>query len=421
MTFWRWVVTTPYPYVALGIPTVVLALGYEWVNVLVGAILSFGVFLSAGWVAYRRSAANDSVQSLRGSRSRAARQWPALGTVVHRDYLLGVSAEGASRRGYVLVFVPEGDNAWAFTYVASTRSRNPQTAEFTSYEAMVADLKRHQFAHVPPSSYSRVLADALVVSLAKRGVTRESLASGSVVCGSANGLTISGPVAGNGPRYAEFDRRVPTPREAVQVTDSGFGLALRRIPRGHRDLEFLELFPDLRGLWILGPVNPARVSALTSLTHLSLIDTGSDEVDLSGLQSLVFFEGELKGRESILDVAGLRELYLGRVDDGQLTHVPVGLRRVSLHGAAGLRSLDCVREAAGLRELEVQGARHLDISAISSLTHLHTLSFSHVGRLSGVTSLVSLRGLREIRLQSVGSIDAPAALDLLRGVDVIVT
>lgn len=421
MTFWRWVVTTPYPYVALGIPVVVVALGYEWVNVLVAVILGFGVFLSAGWVAYRRSGANDSTHSLRSSQSRAARQWPALGTVVNRDYLLGVSAEGASRRGYVLVFVPERDNAWAYTYMASTRSRNPQTVEFTSYEAMVGDLKRHQFAHVPQSSYSRALADTLVVSLAKRGVTRESLASGSIVGGSANGLTISGPVAGNGPRYAEFDRRVPTPREAVQVTDSGFGLALRHIPRHHRDLAFLELFPDLRGLWILGPVNPARVSALTSLTHLSLIDTGPDEVDLSALQSLVFFEGEFKGRESVLDVAGLRELHLGRVDDGQLTHVPAGLRRVSLHGAAGLRSLESVCGAAELREIEVQGAHHLDISAISSLRHVHTLSFSHVGRLSGVTTLVSLRGLRQIRLESVGSIDAPAVLDLLRGVDVIVT
>jgi hypothetical protein len=309
MRFVRWLIPTPYPYVALGIPAIVFAMGYGWLNVVVALTMSLGIFLSAGWVDYRRHARGTSSSS-------------------------GTSASSA-----------------------------------------------------------RVV----------------------------EALHIAEPLTPGGPRFAEFDRRIPTRAEADQITSEGLGLALRRVPREHRDLEFLQWFPHLRGLWIYGPVNAARVGDLTTLSHLSLIATGGDDVDLSKLSRLTFYEGELRGRESVTALPALRELYLGEVDAGRLERVPPGLKSLALHGATGLTALDVVGAATGLRELDVQGPRQLDIAALSNLKHLRKVSLADIRRLTGCAALLSLTALREIRLDNVEEVDDPAALRSLQGVEVDLT
>jgi hypothetical protein len=313
MTFLRWLVPTPYPYVALGIPVVVFIMGYGWLNVVVALTIGLGIFISAGWVDYRR----------RG-RERPPRSVRAIGA-------------GASR-GHVV-----------------------------------------------------------------------------------DALRIAEPLTPGGPRFAEFDRRIPTREEAERIISAGLGLALRRVPRAHRDLEFVQWFPHLRGLWIHGPVNASRIGDLTDLSQLSLIAAGSDDVDLSKLRHLTFYEGELRGRESVTALTSLRELYLGEVDAGRLERVPPALRNLSLHGATGLTDLNVVATAAGLRELEVQGPRQLDIAAISRLTQLRKVSLTDIRRLTGCAALSSLPALRELRLHDVEDVDDLAALSSLHGVDVVVT
>jgi hypothetical protein len=309
MTFLRWLVPTPYPYVALGIPLIVFAMGYGWLNVVVALTMSLGIFLSAGWVDYRRKV-----------------------------------RENASPSG--------------------TSASSTQVVE---------------------------------------------------------ALDIAEPLTPGGPRFAEFDRRIPTRAEAERIIAEGLGLALRRVPREHRDLEFLQWFPNLRGLWIYGPVNAARIGDLTALSHLSLIAAGSDDVDLSRLRGLTFYEGELRGRESVTALPALRELYLGEVDAGRLERVPPALTSLALHGATGVTALDVVGTAAGLRELDVQGPRQLDIAALAHLKHLRTVSLGDIRRLTGCAALSSLAALRELRLDNVEDVDDPAALRSLNGVEVVTT
>ncbi|KAF2415690.1 hypothetical protein [Microbacterium sp. B35-30] len=309
MTFLRWLVPTPYPYVSLGIPLIVLVMGYGWLNVVVALTMSLGIFLSAGWVDYRRHA--------RGNPS------------------------------------PSGTSA------------SP--------------------AHV------------------------------------VDALHIADPLTPGGPRFAEFDRRIPTRAEADRILSEGLGLALRRVPREHSELEFLQWFPHLRGLWIYGPVHAARIGDLTALSHLSLIAAGGDDIDLSKLRGLTFYEGELRGRESVTALPAVRELYLGEVDAGRLERVPPELKSLALHGATGLTALDVVGAAPGLRELDVQGPRHLDIAALSDLKHLRNVSLADIGRLTGCAALSSLAALRELRLDNVEDVDDPGALRSLRGVEVVMT
>jgi len=309
MTFLRWLVPTPYPYVALGIPVIVFAMGYGWLNVVVALAMSLGIFLSAGWVDYRR-------------------------------------------RG----------------------RKNPSPSGTSAPRAPVVEA-----------------------------------------------LDIAEPLTPGGPRYAEFDRRIPTRAEADRIISEGLGLALRRVPREHRDLEFLQWFPHLRALWIYGPVDAARIGDLTALSHLSLIAAGGDDVDLSRLRGLTFYEGELRGRESVTALPAVRELYLGEVDAGRLERVPPELKSLALHGATGLTALDVVGTAPGLRELDVQSPRQLDIGALSDLKHLQKVSLADIRRLTGCAALSSLAALRELRLDNVEEVDDPAALRSLRGVEVVTT
>ena len=313
MTFLRWLVPTPYPYVALGIPAIVFIMGYGWLNVVVALTMSLGIFISAGWVDYRRHGSARPSRSVR-----------AIGT--------------DATSGHVL-----------------------------------------------------------------------------------DSLRIAEPLTPGGPLFAEFDHRIPTREEAERIISAGLGLALRRVPREHRDLEFLQWFPRLRALWIYGPVNAARIGDLTALSHLSLIAAGSDDVDLSRLRGLTFYEGELRGRESVTALPTVRELYLGEVDAGRLERVPPALTSLALHGATGVTALDGVGTAAGLRELDVQGPRQLDIAALSDLEHLRKVSLADIRRLTGCAAFLSLAALRELRLHNVEEVDDPGALRSLRGVEVVMT
>lgn len=413
---------TPYPYVAIGIPVVVFLLGYEWLNVAVALILSVGVFISAGWVDYRRHGANDLSPSVRASRDRAKHKWPAEERLEGLRHAPGVYTATAPDRGHVLVVVPDGDGPWIYATVPSlSRRATTDVVEFSSYDALVEHLGKEGIGYVPPSSYARVLTQSLTVRLYKNGVTSESIASGLSGARRVSALNLTGPITTSGPRFAEFDRRIPTRAEADQIIEEGLGLALRRVPRQHRDLEFLHLFPGLRALWIHGPVNPAGIGSLTTLTQLSLISTGSDEVDLSALRGLTYYEGELGGRESVLALPALRELYLGGLDKGRLSRIPATLEHLSLHDATSLENLDRVGIARGLRTLEVQGPRQLDVAAVATLEHLRQLTLIEISRLTGTSALRSARRLRELRLDHVESVDDSEVFGSLRGVDIVVT
>jgi hypothetical protein len=92
-----------------------------------------------------------------------------------------------------------------------------------------------------------------------------------------------------------------------------------------------------------------------------------------------------------------------------------------LHGATSMQSLDLVMMAEGLRELEIQGPRTLDIGAVTGLRHLRSLTLIDIPHLTGIGALASVRTLRELRLDEVGAVDDPIALESLRRVSVVVT
>lgn len=356
MKLLRWMLSTPYPYVALAIPLYVLVMGYGWGRVILTLILSAGIFISAAWVNYRRDSVVSSAPSIRESQTRARMKWPAKQYLGNERYAAGVSMAAARVKGHVLLFVPDGDGAWHCARMPSRWQRGvPHVVEFSTYDAMVAELEREGVGYIPRSPYARSVVDSLSHRLALRGITHESIASGSVGTRVVGTLAVTGAIAHGGPPYAEFDRRVPTRAEADWIVAEGLGVALRRVPRESRDLAFLEWLPDLRGLWIHGAVDPSRIGQLSALTHLSLLSAGSRDVDLSDLEKLEFYEGELQGRESVLALPALKELYLGRVGDGQLDRVPPSVQCLSLHGATDLGSLGFVTAATGLRELEVLG------------------------------------------------------------------
>lgn len=219
---------------------------------------------------------------------------------------------------------------------------------------------------------------------------------------------------------AEFDRRVPTSTELAEITEKGYGVGLRRIPRKHRDLRFLEDAPELQASWISGPVVPDRIPTMTGLTQLSLLSTGVDELNLSRLTELRYYEGPLRGHESVLSLPRVTELCFDPATGGRLDGIPRTVRSLILTRATGVDSLAPIAGAPHLLELSIDGPRALDISAVAELPSLRVLRLAGITSLTGAAALVRAPGLRELAISSVANIDDADVLSALDGVDVIV-
>ena len=173
---------------------------------------------------------------------------------------------------------------------------------------------------------------------------------------------------------AEFDRRVPTSTELAEITEKGYGVGLRRIPRKHRDLRFLEDAPELQASWISGPVVPDRIPTMTGLTQLSLLSTGVDELNLSRLTELRYYEGPLRGHESVLSLPRVTELCFDPATGGRLDGIPRTVRSLILTRATGVDSL---APAASARH---QRCRRASVPAGAALGGDH---LSHRSRRAG--------------------------------------
>ncbi len=417
--FLRWVVFTVYPYAAIAVPVIVAFVIPALDAVSTALLFGFGVFGLAAWLDYRRWQQDDADYSAARSRARAGDLWPPEEVVRREGYALGVMRGDSRRRAHYVVFAPSLDERWYCVREPGRRGRI-DVAAYPGYDAMILDLKARGIMCVPPSVYSRALVASLRESIQARGVWPETLAAGTHEIEHRNTLVIGGSLTVSGPRYAEFEGRVPNRSEAEQISQEGLGLSLIRVPKAHRGLEFLEWFPDLRGLFVSGKIDPARIGDLTELRHLSLIATGDGAIDFSRLAHLDLYEGDLRGRESVLALP-LRQLYLERVAQGVLSQVPPTLEELSLEGAANLNSLQPIARARGLRELSIYGPRTLDIGAIAAFTELTSVTLTGIGALTGVSGLDGLRRLRELTLIGVGSIDDIGVLDRLTDRGVVVS
>ncbi len=416
--FLSWVVWTPYPYAAVALPVIVLIRDPSVDTVASALVVGVVLFGLAGWVNYRYWVQDRGEFSAARSRARIGGRRPSEEEVRRDQFAAGVIRGDSRRRAHYLILAPSVDEMWRCVREPSRRGRI-QATSYSGFDAMIRDLNARGVFVLPLSGYSRGLASQLRRQLEARGVQTATLAAGEHRVEHRNTLVIGESLTGSGPRYAEFDRRVPTRAEAEQIIADGLGLALIRVPKQHQGLEFLEWFPSLRGLFVSGRVDPGRIGELVELRRLSLISTGNLGVDLSRLRNLVLYEGELKGRESVLELP-VRELYLERVSEGILSPLPPTVEEVSLSGAEKLETLDLLVPAGGLRELTIDGSRVLDLGSITALKELRSVSLMDIGKITGVGALEQLRKLRELTLIGVEAVDDISVLDRLTDKQVMV-
>lgn len=414
MRFRAWLVATPYPYIPLVAAVGVLVMGYPWQNALGAVALGAIIFLPLAWMQFRRTERDGRPFSTARSHALGVKEWPAEAVVRLGSVAVGVDVTRKGNGAHVLVFVPEAGGPWICAEEPRHARRGGiRTAEYPAFDSLVADFSRRGVEYLPSSRYVRSLAKDLGDRLLLRGVTAESIASGTFRTERRNTLVVAGGLSPDGPRLAEFRRRVPTRDEALEVIAQGLGLALHRVPKADRDLAFLDWVPGLTALWIDGRVDPSRIGRLTELSQLSLLETGDDVVDLTGLQRLRMYEGELSGRESILGLP-LRDLYLSRVDAGQLLRVPETLQVLSLEQASSLTSLALFTASPALHDLAISGPRVLDIAAVADLPQLRRLTLTDAGSLVNAEALAEATRLRELVLTNVASIDSSDVLGRLR-------
>ena len=212
------------------------------------------------------------------------------------------------------------------------------------------------------------------------------------------------------------------PRDTITVEDMA---TLRHLDAEEMDiqnLEGLQFAANLQNLHLRG--NPlSDLSPLTKLVTLKRVDFSGESIsDLSPLADLINLERLGFWKTSISDLsplAGLIKLrWLGFFDSQVSDLSPLaGLTNLKTLRTYAARELDLspLKGLTSLRHLGIAVSGVSDLSPLSGLIHLEVLNLEGNRRISNTSPLVSLKNLKELRLDTnnISDVSPLAALDNL--------
>lgn len=220
--------------------------------------------------------------------------------------------------------------------------------------------------------------------------------------------------------YAVFQGVPPTPRQVKEVASRGYGI---HFMGSNSDLRFLSEVPGLSHLSISGHTLDTRaVSELRGLASLQLMVADPPETDLSGLDSLRWYFGFLRGFESVFRAPNLEVAEFHEANDGSLAEVPRQLRGLTLHGARQVKNLLVHKgsQAPELRELHLHGCRHFDIRSLAAFPRLRTLTLEAIASVVEIASLTEMTVLEQLSILRCRSADGISSLAEVPGLKVLV-
>ncbi len=220
--------------------------------------------------------------------------------------------------------------------------------------------------------------------------------------------------------FAVLDSRGFSRRDWNQIRRESLGINVVGMPGDARGLDYLEpVFGWLRYLRVNSSTcdDLRLISEMLNLRTLAVGGLVKHGLPVSDLPPLEAFGGPFRQFPGIETLTSLTALDVTWRSDREPT-ITAPLRQLYLTEKAPSSSAPALRTPTALKLLSIYSARDLDLSEFDRFDTLEELNLSHCRRLSGVESLLSLRGLRSLIFENCPEIESYETLLGLRGVAV---